>query len=40
MHVVNAVSREMGADAAGWRVDRLLSMYAGLEREAARRAES
>lgn len=39
MHVVNAVSREMGVDAASWRVDRLLSMVAGLEREAARRSE-
>lgn len=37
MEVVNAVSREVGGDAGGWRVDRLLSMVAGLEREARER---
>lgn len=37
MFVVNVVSREMGFDAAAWDLDRLLSMYAGIERDAARR---
>lgn len=35
--LVNAVSRELGSDAKGWRYDRLVSMGAQLEREAQER---
>lgn len=37
--IVNAVTRETGVDAEGWRIDRLLSMVAGLEADAAARGE-
>lgn len=35
--VVNAVSKEVGADVAGWRVSRVWALYAQLEREAEER---
>lgn len=35
--VVNAVTREVGTDAAEWPVGRLVSMLAGMEHEAAQR---
>jgi hypothetical protein len=35
--IVNAASREVGTDAKDWRVDRLVSMVAQLEREARER---
>lgn len=34
-HVVNTVSAEVGADVAGWRFERVLSFYGGLERRAS-----
>lgn len=37
MAVVNSVSREVGRDVQGWRVDRLVSMYAGLVQESRER---
>ena len=39
-HVVNAVSREVSADVAPWRWERVLSFYAALEREAAEQPDA
>jgi len=37
--VVNAASREVGTDVAGWRFERVLSMHAAIDAEAAQRPE-
>jgi hypothetical protein len=37
MEMVNGVTREVGVDAEGWRLERVVSMFVGLEREARER---
>lgn len=38
--MINAVTREVGVDAADWPVDRILGMAAQLEREADQRGDA
>jgi len=38
--IVNAVSREVGGDVAGWRWTRIVSFYGQLEREARQRPDA